>query len=246
MEQKRDFLAALLAVFCWLALLAAEFFYVWGYLPWEFCWSFLLLTVLLLAFSVVRRKLPEKKAFLRIAGLVLAAVTFLTASVCYTDAAEAAKDLWWTDDLSHYERLRGLPVLDGTFRKEDKLNFFPYTIPDYAGDVKFHYHPQIMQGGGVSSLEFTAPPEKVSEWEAVFREKEDYPGSYLDQGIDFEQMNLWLGCSQEFRVYVIYAKSQLDEENPPLDHLHFWNHGHLYLGAVNYETNRVYFYKTNW
>lgn len=245
MEQRRDFLAALLAVFCWLALLAAEFFYVWGYLPWEFCWSFLLLTALLLAFSVVRRKLPRAKAALRITGLVLAAVTFLTASVCYTDAAEAAKDFWWTEDLSHYERLRGLPVLDEIFRKEDKLNFFPYTIPDYAGDVKFHYHPQFLQGGSKETLEFTAPPEKVSEWETVFKEKADYPGSYLNQGLTANDTAFLLRYPREFRVYVIYAGYPQGGDNPPLDN-YPWNHGDLYFGAVDYETNRVYFYKTNW
>ena len=245
MEQRRDFLAALLAVFCWLALLAAEFFYVWGYLPWEFCWSFLFLTVLLLAFSVVRRKLPRAKAALRITGLVLAAVTFLTASVCYTDASETFLDLW-TEDISRYERLRGHPILDQIMMRDDRLNFFPYSVPDYASDVKFLYTPEVSESVGIFSLEFTAPPEKVSEWEAVFKEKADYPGSYLDQGIDLDQMADWLGCYPEFRVYMIYAVRGEADENPPLEQVRKWEDGKLYLGAVDYETNRVYFYKTNW
>ena len=56
----------------------------------------------------------------------------------------------------------------------------------------------------------------------------------------------WLGCYPEFRVYMIYAVRGEADENPPLEQVRKWEDGKLYLGAVDYETNRVYFYKTNW
>ncbi len=77
MKEKRDGPALFFEVLCWLFLLAAEFFFLFSFLPWKFLWIFVILTVLVLLFAVGRRKLSQRKIFLRTAGAILAAVILL-------------------------------------------------------------------------------------------------------------------------------------------------------------------------
>ena len=242
MEKKRDWLALLLEIVCWLALAGGAFFFFLSYLPLQYQWVFPILAVLTAAFEVARRKLLGHKAVLRVMGLLLTALTVSVGFFCFQHGTEAAKNFWETEDISHYERVRGY----STTPERSKKYFFPLTIPDYAEDVEFHYNPQILQGGEIFSLEFTCSPEKVKEWEDYFREEADYPGSYLDQGFDGYQMAKWVRPYSDCRVYVIYARAQGGEELPPLEHFQAWNHGHVYYGAIIPETNRVLFYMENW
>ena len=242
MGKKRDWLALILEIVCWLALLSGAFFFFLSYLPLRYQWVFPVLAVLTAAFEVARQKLLGHKAILRVIGLILAVLTLSIGFFCFQHGAEAARNFFETEDISHYERVRG----SSTAPEQSKQYFFPLTIPDYAEDIKFHYNPQILQGGKIFSLEFTASPEKVKEWEAVFEEAANYPGSYLDQGIDFDQMAGWLGYSRDLRIYVVYAGTQWDGDNPSLEHFQAWNHGRISFGAINPDTNRVYFFLSNW
>lgn len=248
MEKKRDIISLLLEIVCWLALLGGGFFFLLSFLPWSFLWVFSILAVLLVAFEIARWKVLDHKAVLRVVGLILMVLTIGTSVFCFQGAAEPFHDKYLqTEDLSRYERLRGHPVLDKIFGKDSNWEFIPYSIPDYASDVKFYHFPSVLQAHGEFSLEFTAPPEKVREWETLFEEKADYPGSYLDQGIGINQIADWLGVSHDCRVYVIYAEGQEGEENPPsLEHFQDWDHCKLYYGAVDPEENRVHFYRTYW
>ena len=242
MEKKRDWLALILEIVCWLAMLFGAFFFFLSYLPLQYQWVFPVLAVLTALFEAARRKLLEHKAVLRIVGLLLTVLTLSVGFFCFQYGAEAARNFWWTEDISHYERVRG----SATTFEQSKKYFFPLTIPDYAEDVKFHYNPQILQGGEIFSLEFTASPERLREWEAYFKEEADYPGSYLDQGFDSRQMAKWVRPYTDCRVYVIYARTQWDGDNPSLEHFQAWNHGYICYGAVDPDAARVYFYESNW
>lgn len=246
MEKKRDKVAVLLETICWIALMGAEFFFLFSFLPWNFLWVFLILTLMTLLFAVGRRKLSERKVFLRVFGIVLAVFSAMTGWICFEDASQAAQNLWWTEDPAHYERLRGIPFS----ASESRLDFFPYSIPEYATEIKFRSNPRVLQGGSVFSLEFCAPREEVEKWEKIFKEKADYPGSYLNQGLTASDMAASIGYSREFSAYVIYAGYQhagcQPANNPPVNKFSAWNHGKIYYGAVNFDTNRVYFYESVW
>lgn len=241
MEKKRDWAAILLEAICWIALMGAEFFFLFSFLSWKFLWVFLALTLLILLFAVGRRKLWRKKVFLRISGLILALVSLATGWVCFSDASQAFDNLWFTEELSHYDHLNGSPF----HTEENERDIFPYPIPEYASEIKFHYNPQILQGGMILSLSFCAPQEEVEKWEAFFKEKADYPGSYLNQGLTAHDMTISLRFPSEYKTYVIYAQYPLGGDNPPLDG-YPWNHGQIYYGAINPVTNRVYFYESSW
>lgn len=242
MEKKRDRAALVLEVVCWIALLGAEFFFLLSFLPWKFLWVFLFLTLLILAFAICRRALWKQKIFLRITGAVLAVLSLTTGWVCFSDAAQAAGDIWWTDDLADYDHLEGYPFPGS----KDERDIFPYPIPEYASETKFHYNVPFLQGGMIEDLSFCVPPEYVETWEAFFQEKADYPGSYLDQGLTAHDMTDKLGFPSEYKTYVIYAGNSLDGDNPSLDHYPGWNHGEVCYGAINTRTNRVYFYESDW
>ncbi len=245
MEKKRDWVAILLEAVCWIALMGADFFFILSFIPRKFFWVFLVMTLLILLYALGRRKLWRKKVFLRISGFFLALVSLVTCWVCFSESSQAFESLWdlWegTEDLSYYDELKG-----GSFStSENERDIFPYPIPEYASEIKFHYSPQVLQGGRVLSLSFCAPQEEVGKWEAFFKEKADYPGSYLDQGLTAHDMTISLGFPSEFKTYVIYAQYPLGSDNPPLDG-YPWNHGQIYYGAINPVTNRVYFYKSSW
>lgn len=242
MKEKRDGIARFLEVLCWFFLLVAEFFFLFSFLPWKFFWTFLILTLLILLFALGRRRLSRQKVFLRVSGIILVMLSLSVSWVCFEEASQAVNNLWYTEDLSHYERVRGLPFST----KESRLNFFPYSIPEYASEIKFHSNPHIMQGGSIFSLEFCAPREEVKKWEAVFKEKADYPGSYLAQGLTASDITALIGYPKEFRTYVIYAEDQMGNHNPSLENILTQNHGKIYYGAVNFDANRVYFYKSIW
>lgn len=242
MEKKRDWVAVLLEAICWIALMGAEFFFLFSFLPWKFLWAFLILTVLILLFALGRRILWRQKVFLRISGIVLAVLSLVTGWVCFSDASQAFDNLWWTEDLSHYEHLKGGPFPS----EKSEQDIFPYPIPEYASEIKFRYNPKFMQAGSVFSLEFRAPREEVEKWESFFQGKADYPGSYLDQGLTANDMAALLGYSAEYRVYVIYAEDSLGEDNFVSENILTQYHGKIYYGAVNYDTDRVYFYESDW
>ncbi len=241
-EKKRDWVAVLLETICWIALMGAEFFFLFSFLPWKLLWVFLTLTLLILVFALGRRKLSKRKIFLRITGVILAAFSLVTGWGCFSNASQAFSNLWCTEDLAHYNHLKGGPFPT----EESKWDIFPYPIPEYASEIKFQHSPHIMQGGSILSLEFRAPREEIEKWEAFFKEKADYPGSYLDQGLTAKDMAALLGYSAEFKVYVIYAKDSLGEDNPVSENILTQNHGKIYYGAVNYDTEQVFFYKSSW
>lgn len=242
MERKRDSPSIILEAICWIALMGAEFFFLLSYLPWELLWVFLILTLLVSAFALFRRLLWRQKLILRTAGMLLAVFSLTTGWFCFSDASQVVGELWFTEDLAHYERLAGGPFSG----KDSEMDFFPYPIPEYASETKFHYNPQILQGGSEFSLEFRAPREEAKRWETFFKEQADYPGSYLDQGVTASDMAKLMKQPQEFKIYVLYARTQVEGDNPSLDNLRFWNHGELKLGAVNHNTGRVYFYQSVW
>lgn len=241
MEKKRDWVAVLWEAICWIALIGAEFFFFFSFLPWKFLWIFLFQTLFVLAFALARRKLSRKKFFLRIAGAILAAFTLATGWICFSDASLAFGNLWCTEDLAHYDHLKGGPFPT----EESKWDIFPYPIPEYASEIKFQHSPHILQGGSILSLEFRAPRKEIEKWESFFKEKADYPGSYLNQGLTAHDMTISLRFPSEYKTYVTYAQYPLGGDNPPLDG-YPWNHGQIYYGAINPVTNRVYFYESNW
>lgn len=244
MEKRRDWVAILLETICWIALMGAEFFFILSFLPRKFLWVFVVLTLLILLYALSRRKLWRKKVFLRISGFVLALISLVTGWFCFSESSQAFDALWdlWegTEDLSYYDHFDS-----SVSTSENEWDIFPHPIPEYASEIKFYYTPQILQGGRVLSLSFCAPQEEVEKWEAFFKVTADYPGSYLDQGLTAHDLTILLGFHSEYKTYVIYAKSQLGDDNPPLDG-YPWNHGQIYYGAINPDTNRVYFYESNW
>ena len=129
MEKKRDWVAVLWEAICWIALIGAEFFFFFSFLPWKFLWIFLFQTLFVLAFALARRKLSRKKFFLRIAGAILAAFTLATGWICFSDASLAFGNLWCTEDLAHYDHLKGGPFLQrkasGIFSLTQSRNMLP-------------------------------------------------------------------------------------------------------------------------
>ena len=146
-----------------------------------------------------------------------------------------------TTDIQYYQRALhavGHPNIPGTSQ-------FPGQIPEGVQDVRFSYHPAMLQGGEELHLKLTLEPHQVTQYKAQLSELARWVGSPMK--CETEQTGIYESSLYVFdyerelpgdlTLYLMYSKPYRQND---------WNHGQLGLAAISEENNEVLFFYESW
>jgi len=208
------------------------------------CSATLGLTLILAIFHVLSSKFRNRvlHAFLPLFALLLVVIWlgFIYAITIFLAATEGIKNPWKYNGIVR------------ECRKADKALFghFPDKIPSDASNVRFHYVPRFLQGGGHLQVRYSLPSEEIAKLYREFEKRKtvSLSGGDINSSINDEKAmpatNFYTGDDKSEIFPKDYEIMIFDQFVPKGKRS--WNHGRAHGVAISKKKNEIVYWAELW